>query len=189
MADRKLIVALGNPGPEYARTRHNAGWMLLDRWQNLSGIASQEKNKFSGAFIDGMVLGKRVMTLKPMTFMNRSGQAVSEAVNFYKLDPVQDLLVLVDDLALHCGQLKFKPGGGTNGHNGLKDIQQKLSTPNYARLKIGIDPRGHTPQVDYVLGTFRPDQQDHFEDACNLGCTALDTWLKEGLDAAMNRFN
>ena len=188
----KLIVALGNPGPEYAQTRHNVGWMVMDELISRHGLDSP-KLKFHSAMVDGQIIagGKphRCLLLKPQTYMNRSGLAVQEALQFYKLDPVQDLLVLVDDLAFDCGQIRLRGSGSPNGHNGLKDIENRIGTRSYARLRIGIDPKGRMNQSDYVLGKFSAEQRDRLEPALTESCKAVEAWLADGLDKAMNVFN
>ncbi|QDU70853.1 aminoacyl-tRNA hydrolase [Mucisphaera calidilacus] len=183
----KLIVGLGNPGPQYAKTRHNAGFMVVDRLAERHGMTGG-KSRFSGLFTDGLIASARAGLLKPMTYMNLSGQAVVEAMNFYKVPP-EDLLVVVDDIALDCGQIRCRPEGGAGGHNGLKDIQQRLGTQKYPRLRIGIDPPGRIPQVDYVLGRFTPDQQQAMEQAVPTACDAIETWLTHGITETMNRYN
>ena len=187
----KLIVGLGNPGPAYDRTRHNVGFAVVDRlarrWGDPPGAAA--KVRFSGLLLEASIRGVRTLLLRPTAFMNRSGASVAEAVRFHKLDPVQDLLVVVDDLALPCGAIRLRGEGSAGGHNGLADVGQKLSGWTWARLRIGIDAPGAVPQKDYVLGRFRPDQQPLVEGALEDACDAAACWAVEGLAAAMNRFN
>lgn len=190
----KLIVGLGNPGPEYAKTRHNVGFMLADRLatrHNLTGA----KHKFHSGVLDGEVIAGGTMTphrcilMQPMTYMNRSGLAVGEAVSFYKLDPASDVLVLVDDLALDCGVIRLRAGGSAGGHNGLTDIERALGTRDYPRLRIGIDPKGRIPQKDYVLGRFTADQWSRTDEALDRGTKCIEMWLSEGLEKAASLFN
>ncbi|MHC4787270.1 MAG: aminoacyl-tRNA hydrolase, partial [Planctomycetota bacterium] len=123
------------------------------------------------------------------TFMNRCGQAVAEAVRFYKLDPAADLLVIVDDTALPCGMIRLRCEGGAGGHNGLADIEQKLGSGQYARLRLGIDAPGGIPQETYVLGRFRPQQLELLEPALEDAVDATVCWMAHGIEEAMNRFN
>ena len=187
----RLIVGLGNPGREYEHTRHNAGFMAVDRFASRHGLGPA-KLKFSAGTVEGVVpaggVSHRVALLQPTTFMNRSGQAVAEASRFFKVEPA-DILVLVDDIALPCGRLRLRPGGGAGGHNGLRDIQQALGTQQYPRLRLGIDPPGRIPQVDYVLGKFTRDQREALDPALDDACRAIETWLELGIDRAMTEFN
>lgn len=185
----KLIVGLGNPGPEYDKTRHNVGFVVLDRLARRYAPGAVARSKFHGAAIDAAIGEEKVILLKPLTYMNRSGLSVSEAVNFYKLDPAADLLVLVDDIALPCGVIRLRPEGSAGGHNGLADIEQKLGVTRYARLRIGIDSRGQIPQKEYVLGRFRDDQWPLVDAAMNDAVDAAACWCVKGINEAMNRFN
>jgi peptidyl-tRNA hydrolase, PTH1 family len=186
----KLIVGLGNPGPEYANTRHNAGFMLIDwlaRRFNV-GTPGSERTRFHSLVLDGSILGEKVMLLKPQTYMNRSGLAVGEAMQFYKL-ATDDVMVLVDDIYLPTGKIRLRSDGGAGGHNGLKDIERALSGPVYPRMRIGVDAPGMQKQVDYVLGRFTPEQEPKLDDAMHLGCDAIVCWLKNGLPKAMSLYN
>ena len=187
----KLVVGLGNPGPEYDNTRHNVGFEVVDRvarrWAEPA--ASVARNKFSGLLLEAMIDEEKILLLKPLTFMNLSGQAIVEAVHFYKLSPEDDLLVIVDDTALACGSLRLKPGGGSGGHNGLSDTSQRLGTDKWARLRIGIDPPGDIPLTNYVLGRFRPEQKILVEPTLDDAADAVAIWARQDLDSAMNQFN
>ena len=208
----KLIVGLGNPGSQYERTRHNAGFMVVDRLIARHAPAEIARSKFGAAVVEARLpfvchkgdAGEtgssgggqndgRCLLMKPLSYMNRSGQAVAEAVRFYKLNPRADVMVLVDDIALPCGSIRLRPDGGAGGHNGLTDIERCLATSDYPRLRIGVDPPnsggGIIPQADYVLGRFTDDQWKAVEPALVKAADACDTWLKRGMDAAMNVHN
>lgn len=185
----KLIVGLGNPGPEYVDSRHNVGFDVLDRLARRWAPSEIARGKFHAAVIETRVDDEKVLLLKPTTYMNRSGLSVAEAVRFYKLSPDTDLLVIVDDVALDCGVIRMRGGGGAGGHNGLGDIEQKLGTAEYTRLRIGIDRPGQIPQKDYVLGRFRPDQREAVEPALEQSVDAAITWIRHGTAETMNRFN
>lgn len=187
----KLIVGLGNPGPQYAMTRHNAGFMAVDRLAQRAGLSDAPKARFHSAIVEGPIGGHKCVLVKPMTYMNRSGTAVAEAVSFYKLNPAADLLIIVDEVVLPCGQIRLRPAGGPGGHNGLKDIQQRLGTETYPRLRIGIGPKPAyiDDQADYVLGRFTEEQWPVVEPAIDRAAQAAETFVRDGLDAAMNRFN
>lgn len=184
----KLVIGLGNPGKEYAGTRHNVGFEVVDRLASRHRAAAP-KSKFSGLLTECETNGTRMLLLKPMTYMNLSGRSALEAVQFYKLDASKDMLVVVDDLALPCGAIRVKPDGSSGGHNGLTDIGMKLGSNYWARLRIGIDAPGRVPQVDYVLGKFTPEQQPLVEGALADAVAATETWATRGVDEAANRFN
>lgn len=194
----KLIVGLGNPGAEYARTRHNAGFMALDRLAQRHAPGEIARARFGGLAVEarlerdaeeGATESERVLLFKPMGYMNRSGQSVAAAANFYKLDPGADLLILVDDTALECGRIRLRAKGSDGGHNGLADIEQKLGTTEYARCRIGVDASGMADQVGYVLGRFTEEQLERVEPALERAVDAAEVWAWEGIDAAMNKFN
>jgi PTH1 family peptidyl-tRNA hydrolase len=149
----KLLVGLGNPGPAYARQRHNVGFMALDAiaaGQRLPGW----RKKFGGEVTDGTIAGSRVLLHKPMTFMNRSGHAVAQAVTFFKLEPA-DVIVFHDELDLQAGKIRIKTGGGVAGHNGLRSLAACLGGPGFRRVRIGIGHPGHKDRVTgHVLGDF-----------------------------------
>ena len=185
----KLIVGLGNPGQQHEHTRHNVGFVVLDRLARRFAPGEIARGKFHGAVLDAQINGQRILLLKPTTFMNRSGQSVAEAVRFYQMEPDSSLLVVVDDVALACGIIRLRSDGGAGGHNGLADIEQKLATQDYSRLRIGVDAPGDIPQANYVLGRFRPDQQELVEPAMETAVDAAVCWALHGIDEAMNRFN
>lgn len=185
----KLIVGLGNPGAEYLGTRHNVGFEVLDRLARRHAPGAIARSRFSGAMIEAEIERERALLLKPLTFMNRSGQSVAEAVRFYKIEPSLDLLVLVDDVALECGTIRMRAEGSAGGHNGLADVEMKLGTSAYSRLRIGIDSPGPNPQKEYVLGRFRPDQRERVEPALDAAADAAACWAVSGINEAMNRFN
>jgi PTH1 family peptidyl-tRNA hydrolase len=183
----KLIVGLGNPGSQYDRTRHNAGFLALDRFAQKNN-AGNYRVAHESFMADVLVGTEKVLLLKPQTYMNLSGRAVASAVQFYKLTPEQ-LLVLVDDVALPAGTIRIRAGGSAGGHNGLRDIEAALNTQDYPRLRIGVDPPGNIPQKDYVLGFFTAEQKPKLDSAFSTAADAITTWVNEGIAAAMNRFN
>ncbi len=187
----KLIVGLGNPGAQYERSRHNAGFLALDRLAARYAAGQVARARFHSATLETALGagGQRCLLMKPTTSMNRSGLALSEAVRFYKLDPASDLLVIVDDLYLPAGALRLRGEGSAAGHNGLSDIQRALGTDRWARCRIGIDGPGIVPQADYVLGRFTEDQWSVVKPAIESAAEAAQVWANQGLTAAMNRFN
>jgi PTH1 family peptidyl-tRNA hydrolase len=197
----RLIVGLGNPGREYVGTRHNVGWELVDALaQRLGWIAApadferSARTKFNGLALDGnctLPSGRteKLLLLKPMTYMNLSGQSVQAAMGFYQLKP-EEALVVLDDLALPCGKIRLRASGSSGGHNGLKDIERALGSSDYPRLRIGIDPPPpRVPQKDYVLGRFSEAQRAALGSALVRGVDATLLWVEKGMTAAMNQFN
>ncbi len=186
-----MIIGLGNPTPEYDGTRHNVGFVVIDRLVQRHGLG-EARNKFNADVHEGQIRNERVMLMKPTTYMNRSGTAAVEAARFYKVDASQTL-VIVDDTALPIGQIRLRPGGSAGGHNGLGDIEQRLGTSDYPRLRIGIDAPHvgdrKIPQADYVLGRFTEGQTQRLEPAIQRAAEAAECWLAEGTEAAMNRYN
>jgi PTH1 family peptidyl-tRNA hydrolase len=191
-----LVVGLGNPGSQYNNTRHNVGWAVLDSlavrfgWiRRADEFNDQARSKFEGLTIDGNVSGKKVMLLKPATFMNLSGRSVQQAMAFYQLAPTE-ILVVLDDLALPCGKIRLRASGSSGGHNGLKDIERALASDAYPRLRLGIDPPpSRVPGRDYVLGTFSSAQRNLIDPAMDRAGDAIVTWIERGLDSAMNQYN
>ena len=187
----KLIVGLGNPGPDYARTRHNAGFWLVDEVAHDVHATFALEKAFSGMVAKGRVQGEQVWLAKPLTYMNRSGLCVGTLARFYKLVP-ESVLVLHDELDLMPGQVKIKQGGGHAGHNGLKDIQAHLSTPDYWRLRLGI---GHPRDVagdgrpmdvaDYVLRRPQLAEQKLIDASIENGLQILPLFLKGDAQNAM----
>ncbi len=160
-----LIAGLGNPGPEYAETRHNAGFRFLDALLSGTGVSLRHESRFSGDVSRFVIAGRDVWLLKPMTFMNHSGEAVSKLARFYKIPPAE-ILVVHDELDLPPGTARLKIGGGNGGHNGLTDVTEKLGTPDYARLRLGIGHPGSAAQVvSYVLKRAPKAEQDLLDDA------------------------
>ena len=192
----KLTAGLGNPGEEYAGTRHNAGFMALER---LAGAGSHIHWKAAhGGLLAALGSGdQKLLLLRPMTYMNLSGGAVLAVMRFYGLS-LDDLLVVVDDIALPCGVVRLRPGGSSGGHNGLASVERSLgplaaaagkTARDYARLRIGIDAPGRVPLEQYVLGKFTAGQWNLFDPALNQAADAVQCWADFGLTTAMNRFN
>jgi PTH1 family peptidyl-tRNA hydrolase len=183
----KLIFGLGNPGRQYVGTRHNAGFMVVERLAARHGLSGAQ-SKFHSAIVDGRIADQRCMLLLPQTYMNKSGVAVAEAAKFYNLEP-SELMVVVDDVDLPCGAIRLRAEGSAGGHNGLADIEKALGSRQYPRLRIGIDSPGRAPQVDYVLSKFSRDQQKVIDPALDDACDAIETWLSEGIEKAMSQHN
>lgn len=182
-----LVVGLGNPGREYATTRHNVGFMVADELARRHG--GSWRSKFSGEVADVRVDGARLALLKPQTYMNESGRSVSAAAKFYKVEP-EDLLAVHDEVDLDLGRMQARLGGGLAGHNGLRSVASALRTPDFVRLRIGVgrpergDPR---PVSDWVLSPFEPDVD--VEALVGRAADAVETLVRDGLEEAQQRFN
>ena len=184
---RFLIACLGNMGPEYVNTRHNAGFMVADALADDAGVSFQSKRYGDMAVV--RVKNCELLILKPSTFMNLSGVAVRYWMNHEKL-PLENLLVVVDDMAIPFGSIRMRKQGSDAGHNGLKNIASELGTQNYARLRLGIGtgfPRGG--QIDYVLGKFRPEEMEKMPEVLKKACDAIKAFCLSGPDFAMNHYN
>jgi peptidyl-tRNA hydrolase, PTH1 family len=187
LATWKLVVGLGNPGTKYEATRHNVGFDVIDRLA--AGRARPSfSRKFDGLVAETEIDFRRVLLLKPETFMNLSGRSVAQALRFYKLEPAE-LLVVCDDLSLPLGKLRLRPGGSDGGQKGLRDIIAHLGTDRFSRLRIGIGERGEADAADFVLSRFRSAERPIIDDALILATQCVAVWVTQGIDAAMNRFN
>lgn len=184
---RYLVVGLGNPGAKYEKTRHNVGFMVLDRLA-ARHMLSIDSNKFKGRWGDGLIAGERVALLKPQTFMNLSGDSVRRAVDYFDIAPEQ-IVVVHDELDLDLGAMKVKAGGGHGGHNGLRDIAAKLGTKDFLRVRVGIGRPTRGSVTDWVLGDFRVGDRDDRDEVIERACDAIETILSEGVTQAQNRFN
>jgi peptidyl-tRNA hydrolase, PTH1 family len=182
-----LVAGLGNPGREYADTRHNVGFMVADELTRRHG--GSWRGKFSGELAEVRVDGSRLALLKPQTYMNESGRSVGPAVRFFKVEP-EALLVVHDEVDLEPGRLQVRFGGGLAGHNGLRSIAQQLGTGEFARLRVGVgrpergDPR---PVADFVLSPFPPDVD--VGELVGRAADAVEAVVRDGLEEAQNRFN
>ncbi len=183
----KLIVGLGNWGSEYNNTRHNIGFIAIEHLADKLGIEFN-KTKFLASVGEGFYQGEKVMLMRPQTFMNRSGQAVRAAADFYKLEP-EDIFVIFDDMDLPCGMVKIRQKGSAGGHNGMKDIIAHMGSDKISRCKIGIDHPLFGDTVNYVLGTFNADERELLRPAVQQAAEAAVCWMQQGPAAAMNRFN
>jgi PTH1 family peptidyl-tRNA hydrolase len=192
----KLIAGLGNPGSQYERTRHNAGFMAIDAFAHKHS-AGNFRVAHESFMADVLLNGEKILLLKPQTYMNLSGRPIASATQFYKLG-LADLLVVVDDIALPVGTIRLRASGSAGGHNGLRDIEAAIGSVaaaagktgmDYARLRIGVDPPGRVPQKDYVLTAFTPDQKPLMETALKTAVEAIAVWAEFGTTTAMNKFN
>ena len=184
----KLVVGLGNPGKRYDGTRHNVGFMVVDALAKGSGVGSFQ-DRFDADLAEWHEAGAKILLMKPQTFMNLSGRAVREAVDFYQID-LQDVLIVCDDMSLPLGKLRFRARGTHGGHNGLRDIQQHLAGTEYSRLRIGVDVPGEEKDaIGHVLGKFKPSEKPAIEDAISLAAQGVATWVGQGIQKCMNQYN
>lgn len=183
----KIIVGLGNPGRKYDGTRHNVGFDVIDRLAEAPGVSSFS-SRFQALIAEAREDDEKVLLVKPETFMNLSGLAVRQLVDFYQC-PAEDLLVICDDVNLPLGKLRFRAKGTHGGHNGLRDIQSHLGSTEYARLRIGVDAPGQADMVGHVLGKFRPAERAAMEDALSLATQAAAVWIRDGIQTCMNQYN
>lgn len=189
MEDLHLIVGLGNPGAEYAKTRHNAGFLLADGLANHWRAAWNNEKKFQSRLAKTEWSGKRLVLCKPQTFMNLSGAAVGALVKFYQL-PLGKLLVAVDDADLPLGEIRLRPGGSSGGHHGLESIEQHLGSREYARLRIGIGRHDGRREISgHVLGKLSVTEMAVLEKVLARAAEQVECWLAQGLPKAMSLFN
>ena len=184
----KVLVGLGNPGKKYEGTRHNIGFDLLAelsrRWS-----APKPRDKFEAQLTEVLIGAERLLLAAPQTFMNLSGRSVRQLIDFYQLTPA-DVLVVCDDMNLPVGKLRLRKSGSSGGQKGLQNILQHLGTEAVARLRIGVGrPAGERDAADYVLDRFHKSELATIDTAVAAAADAVECWLKEGLDAAMNRYN
>lgn len=186
----KLIAGLGNPGPEYTKTRHNAGVWFVEQLAQRNNISLRPEKKYSGLYGKGQIDGELVHLIIPTTFMNRSGHAVAPLANFFRI-PVESILIAHDELDILPGSIKIKQGGGHGGHNGLKDIIASMgNNKEFYRLRIGIGHPGHRDKVTgYVLGKAPSSEQSLIENAIDEATRCFELWQTDGLVKAQQRLH
>ena len=184
----KLIVGLGNPGTAYRHTRHNVGFEVLDRLAVRLGTEFS-REKFSGQIAEARLEGEKVLLLKPLTYMNLSGDSVAQAARYHADSPA-DVLVVYDEVDLPLGVIRLRKLGSAGTHNGMKSIVERLGTEDVPRLRVGVGAeRAKGERVAHVLGKFRPEEREAIEATLVKAVDACECFLKDGIDAAMNRFN
>ena len=184
-----LIAGLGNPGEQYAFTRHNAGFLALDEIAARAGIRVKSL-KFKSLYGTGQIAGKKVVLLKPQTFMNASGEALRDAAQFYKI-PMEKVIVLYDDISLDVGRLRIRRKGSDGGHNGIKSILYLTGSDQFPRIKLGVGKKPHPEMdlADWVLSRFTKEEGKLLEEAINKAAQALELMIQDNTEEAMNRFN
>ncbi len=186
----ELIVGLGNPEPKYDKTRHNIGFAAVDELAKIWQMPLKENKRFQGFFAEGVTSGgQKVRILKPLTYMNRSGQSVRAVTDWYKI-PTQSILVIYDDMDLPVGRLRMRMSGSAGGHNGMKSIIAHLGGKDFPRLRIGIGKSdGKKGTISHVLGKFSPEESQTIEEILYVSVKAIELGLKEGIEKSMNRYN
>jgi PTH1 family peptidyl-tRNA hydrolase len=190
MESLHLIVGLGNPGAEYARTRHNAGFLVIEELAERGRANWNFEKKFNTRLARRDVAGRKVLLAEPQTFMNSSGEAVGALLNFYRV-PISHLLVVVDDADLPFGEIRLRPKGSSGGHHGLESIEQHIGSQEYARLKVGIGRtrEGRREITNYVLGRFSSAEAALLEKVLRRAADQAECWAADGIQKAMNQFN
>lgn len=184
----RLIVGLGNPGRQYEHTRHNVGFDTIDELSKRLNIPLSQ-SKWKGLYGIGQASGQKVLLLKPLTFMNLSGEAVRAVIDYYQME-IEDLLIIYDDLDLPVGKIRLRQKGSPGGHNGIKSIVAHLGTQEFNRIRIGIDrPEPGVSIIDYVLGRFRPDESAAIQAALKKSAEACEAWLTLPFLQVMNQYN
>ncbi|MGE6632321.1 aminoacyl-tRNA hydrolase [Bacillus sp. NPDC077027] len=182
------LVGLGNPGREYAQTRHNVGFMTIDELSKKWDIPLNQ-SKFNGQYGIGFVSGQKVLLVKPLTYMNLSGECVRPLLEYYDI-PLENVAVIYDDLDLPTGRIRLRTKGSAGGHNGIKSLIQHLGSPEFDRIRIGIGrPQNGMKVVDYVLGRFSEEEQPHIEEAIRASVLASEAALTKPFLEVMNEFN
>ena len=189
MENLHLIAGLGNPGADYAKTRHNAGFRLIEKLAARWRADWTLEKKFNARMARAERDAGRVLLCEPQTFMNSSGEAVGPLIAYYQV-PLKRVLVVVDDADLPLGELRLRPGGSSGGHHGLESIEQHLGTREFARLRVGIGRQAGAREIaDYVLGRFSPDETALAEKVLTVAGDQAECWLNAGIQKAMNQFN
>ncbi len=183
----KLIVGLGNPGKEYEKTRHNAGFRFIDKYAESKNLTIN-KEKFKGLYTEFNYDGEKIILLKPQKYMNLSGEVIKDFVNFFKIKK-EDILIIYDDLDTEKGKIKIRYKGSSGGHNGLKSIESHLKTNEYKRIKIGIGKDKNQDKIDYVIGNMPKEEFEIINKKANQAEKIIDDYLNMNFDNFMNKYN
>ncbi len=184
----KLIVGLGNIGDKYCFTRHNAGFMVVDKMAVLNNLTFKNDSKLKSLITKLRLAGEEFLLMKPTTFMNLSGEAIRVVVDYYKIN-INDILIIYDDISLDLGKIRFRASGSDGGHNGIKSVIKHLGTKDFARLKIGIGPQPNMPSENFVLQNFSHEQLDILKDVISKSVEAVEFYFDNGIEKSQNKFN
>ena len=183
-----IIVGLGNPEPEYANTRHNMGFHVINKLAQKHEI-SLNRTKYNAIYGTGIVAGEKVILIKPQTFMNNSGESVVEFVRFYK-EPLTNVLIVYDDMDTEISKVRVRAKGGPGSHNGMKSLVYELKSEDFPRIRVGIGrPKDEFDRIDYVIGQIPAEEYVELQKGENLAVEAIEYWIKNGIDNTMNQFN
>ena len=183
-----LIVGLGNPENEYANTRHNMGFDTINKLAKKNNV-EVNKNKFKGLYGTGIIQGKKVILLKPQTYMNLSGESVKEMIDFYHINP-EEIIIIYDDIDTEKGNVRIRKKGGPGSHNGVKSVVENIQTTDFGRIRVGIgQPEYKNDMINYVIGKISEEEQKILQEGVNKAVEAIEEILKSGIDIAMNKFN
>lgn len=183
-----LVVGLGNPEEDYSKTRHNMGFNVVNKIAKKYGIEINKK-KFDSLYGEGMIENEKVILLKPQTYMNLSGKAIIQVVNFYKI-PLENICVIYDDMDIEKGQIKIRKKGGAGSHNGMKSVVAELNSEAFARIRVGIgNPKFKDDSINYVIGAIPEEEVKVLDEGTTKAAEAMIAILKDGIDNAMNKFN
>lgn len=183
----KLIIGLGNVGAKYTFTRHNAGFMVVDKLALDNGVSFKENSKLK-SLIAKYFDEEEIILIKPTTFMNLSGEAMRAVIDYYKINP-DNMIIVYDDLSLNLGKIRFRSTGSDGGHNGIKSIIKHLGSCDFLRLKIGIGPQPPIPAEAFVLQNFEKDSLDNLKEVLNTACEAITYLRKNGIEKTQNKYN
>lgn len=183
-----LVVGLGNPENEYANTRHNMGFDTINKLAKKNNI-KVNKSKFKGLYGTGIIQDKKVILLKPQTYMNLSGESVKEIIDFYHINS-EEIIIIYDDIDTEKGKIRIRKKGGAGSHNGMKSVVENLQTINFTRIRVGIgQPVYKNDMINYVIGKITEEEQKILQEGVNKATEAVEEILKNGIDIAMNKFN
>ena len=183
-----LIVGLGNPEPEYSRTRHNMGFDTINKLASKYKI-EMTREKFEGIYGNGIINNEKVILLKPQTYMNLSGKSIKQFINFYKIS-IENLLVIYDDMDIDIGKIKVRKQGSAGSHNGMKSIVNELQTTKFSRIRIGIGkPQNDYEKINYVIGKIEDKEYNQLEKGIDIAVEALGEFINNGIDNTMNKYN
>ena len=183
-----IIVGLGNPEPEYSNTRHNMGFDVINKLAGKHEI-SLNRTKFNAIYGTGIIEGEKVILIKPQTYMNNSGEAVKEFVNFYK-EPLDNIIVIYDDMDTDIGSIRVRAKGGAGSHNGMKSIVSELNSEDFPRIRVGIGrPKSEYDRIDYVIGQIPEKEYIELQKGEKIAVEATEYWIKNGIDNTMNKYN
>ena len=184
----KLVVGLGNIGEKYCFTRHNAGFMVVDKWAVDNDVQFKENSRLKCFIAKFKFNNEDIMLIKPTTFMNLSGDSVRLVMDYYKIS-VEDILIIFDDLSLELGKIRFRPNGSDGGHNGIKSVIKSVGTQSLARLKVGIGPQPPIPSESFVLGNFEKSQMENLKLVLKKAVEGIEFYLQNGMAKTQNLFN